>query len=613
MIINGGQEDSLAKNLEDIMGYVLDVEDNEDYSTFQVLDSFVKNKHLVITGEDHRFEKFNTKLELKLAKYLQSQGYRYYLMEAGFASTWMLNRLLMGDTLIGNAQHNFYTKRFSKLFNGLKDHNATLDSANKIVAVGIDIERNVPLALKMLVSLLPQKPAGDSLGLFIESLKVITAIEEEKIRKARDMERDDDGDESEEPEEEPEEESEYPGDDNILFYFNMVNTVEGLISEYRDKEKEMNAFLGENQVLFSRVILELERWLVWIGYERKDMPQSWVYREQYMENNLQLFFKENPDARCFGQFGRCHITRVPQMRDCSFAFFNSLTLRVKTSVPQLSDGILSIGIFYPDKEGDSEWRDNGNISELARMGREGAVTLFTELEGYVERQLSDKFNMVMVMRDKRYSSDFTGDYQDYVNLPKKKSRLLQGMNFGVGMKVYDFSELRNTVGQNLSDERLFFEIGFYNHMNKGFCSKSTAFILPQQEYSAGDTGTIWMSGWGYKGYFGADLVRARSFDLIPSLGFGFEGLTLSYLDKSNKSGLFGENPRTEFKNPAFILDGRLEANLNVKRLGISLFGGYTLDVSKKKWRQAGGLVTTGPNTSLSGYYAGFALALHFSM
>jgi len=132
----------LEGNLEEAIAYPLNLE-TENLSSFQVLDSIADHNRFIFTGEDHRVEKFNTTLETKMMQYLNTKGYQYYLMEAGWVSAYMVNRyILSGDSAAEQILSTYYSHNFFEMFKGLKLTNDSLAPDKKITAVGLDIERD---------------------------------------------------------------------------------------------------------------------------------------------------------------------------------------------------------------------------------------------------------------------------------------------------------------------------------------------------------------------------------------------------------------------------------------------------------------------------------------
>ncbi|MDX5320010.1 MAG: erythromycin esterase family protein, partial [Bacteroidota bacterium] len=170
------ERERIDSSLEDVIAYPLNLE-SPTLGSFQVLDSIADHNRFIFTGEDHRVEKLNTTLEMKMMQYLSTRGYRYYIMEAGWVSAWMVNRYIVdGDSAAEQILSTYYSRNFFNMFKGMKETNDSLKEGEKIRAVGLDIERDAPLALRSLLLMLPDQQAPDSLEMFVESLKILSNI-----------------------------------------------------------------------------------------------------------------------------------------------------------------------------------------------------------------------------------------------------------------------------------------------------------------------------------------------------------------------------------------------------------------------------------------------------
>lgn len=597
--------------MEDAVSYPLNLE-TEDLATFQILDSIADQNRFIFTGEDHRVEKFNTVLEMKMMQYLNTKGYNYYLMEAGWVSAWMVNKyILEGDSAAEQILSTYYSKNFFALFRGLKETNDKLPIGRKIQAVGLDIERDAPLALRSLLMMLPNKQAPDSLEMFVESLKILSGIH---IEQAKEYSENQDNSEdmfdfggySFDFDEEEFEGAEVPK----YFYFNMMNTIQDLTQRFRAKEAEFKVYLGDGYPDFERAIKEMENWLIWIEFERNELPQSWVFREQYMEGNFRNMFKDKPEAKGFGQFGRCHITRVTKVGDCGFAFFSSLNKRIITKMPELENQLTSIGIFYGGLDDQNGLKDNGNISDLIDLTENGEVSLFLDLNDYGDEMLRSKFSSVIVVKSNNYSS--RTDFEEYEEEEDYKSKPKFGVSFdfNVVQRNLDMKSFNQFTQFNSNGLFTNYEIGTTTMIGQTVGNAAFGFY-PAIRKEFGDTAKLGLKGWNFRYTWGRDLLRSRNFDLTPEIGIGYTQFTYTEERTSAGTTLFGTPNYTEFVNPAFLLDARLNAGIILGIFEVRGFVGYNLDVSKKSWKQQDNPIVDGPKTSFSGVYTGFGASLRF--
>ncbi|HCS20944.1 MAG TPA: hypothetical protein DIW47_10370 [Bacteroidetes bacterium] len=599
------EKERINEELEDVISYPLNLE-TDNLASFQVLDSIAENSRFIFTGEDHRVEKFNTVLEMKMMQYLNTKGYQYYLMEAGWVTAWMVNRYIIdGDSAAEQILSTYYSGNFFALFQGLKETNDSLAPDKKIRAVGLDIERDAPLALRSLMLMLPDKQAPDSLEMFVESLKILAAIHIEQAKEYSEN-QDNEGDMFDFGGYDFDFDSdEYDDEGPKYFYFNMMKTIQDLTQRFRAKEPEFKDYLGENYTDFERAIKEMENWLVWIGYEKNELPQSWVYREQYMEGNFRNMFKDKPEAKGFGQFGRCHITRVTKVGDCGFAFFSSLNKRIITKMPELENRLSSIGIFYGGLDNHNKLNDNGNVNDLIKLTERGTANLFMDLQDYGDEMLRSKFSSVIVVKSLNYSevSKYKGKEDD-----DYESESESAFFFDINLVQRTFDMVSFNTFTNFNSKGIFqnYEIGMTTQI--GRVVGNTAFgFFPEITSVVGDTSHQTLKGWNFRYAFGGDLIRSKHVELSPTFGIGY--IQLKYSEERTIGDLtpFGTPYYTEFTNPAFLLDGRLNAGFFLGFVKLQGFVGYTLDVSKSSWRQQKNPIIDGPKTKFSGLYTGFGV------
>lgn len=603
------EKERINEQLEDIVSYPLNLE-TDNLSSFQVLDSIADHNRFIFTGEDHRVEKFNTVLEMKMMQYLNTKGYQYYLMEAGWVSAWMVNRYIVdGDSAAEQILSTYYSANFFELFKGLKQTNDTLAPGKKITAVGLDIERDAPLALRSLLLMLPDKQAPDSLEMFVESLKILSAIHIEQAREYSEN-QDNGGDmydfggyEFEFDFEEYEEEEEVPK----YFYFDMIKTIQDLTQRFRAKEPEFKTYLGANYTNFERGIKELENWLIWIGYEKDELPQSWVYREQYMEGNFRSMFKDKPEAKGFGQFGRCHITRITKVGDCGFAFFSSLNKRIITKMPELENQLSSIGIFYGGLDNHSEVDDNGNIHDLINLTEKGSASLFMDLNDYGDEMLRTKFSSVIVVKSMNYR-EVTEYEEDEEYQPEPQKQYSLSIDFNLVNRTLDMGSFNQFT--NFASDRNFqnFEIGINSSVNRWVGNTSYGFF-PKKESVVGDSSIQGLKGWNFRYNMGFDLLPSKYFELSPTVGLGYMQMRYSEERTVGDKTPFGTPYYTEFTNPAFMIDGRVNYGVALRFIKFQAFLGYNHDVSKSSWKQQKKAIVNGPETKYSGVYSGFGICL----
>lgn len=158
----------------------LDLEDNDDFSSFQLLDNDLKDKEIFFTAENHAI-KANSELELKFLKYFKEKAdINYYLMELSYSDSCFLNQYLKtGDESILEEMYKplkgtfAWNKQGYEYWNKVYEYNKTLPDDKKIKIVGIDIEHQSVNALKYMNSVLPNKKVPDEIKSNIEEFNSI--------------------------------------------------------------------------------------------------------------------------------------------------------------------------------------------------------------------------------------------------------------------------------------------------------------------------------------------------------------------------------------------------------------------------------------------------------
>lgn len=148
-----------------------------------------------------------------------------------------------------------------------------------------------------------------------------------------------------------------------------------------------------------------------------------------------------------------------------------------------------------------------------------------------------------------------------------------------------------------------FEFGMTTQMDR--IVGNTAFgFFPEVRSMVGDSSSQTLKGWNFRYAIGGDLFLSKHIELSPTLGIGYMQMRFTEERTTGTLTPFGTPYFTEFTNPAFLLDGRLNAGVFFGFVKLQGFVGYTLDVSKSSWRQQKNPIVDGPKTKFSGLYSG---------
>lgn len=172
---NSDKIDFLKNNYSSI-----DISDNNDFSTFKLLDSSLEDYEIFFTAENHAIA-VNSQLELKFIKYFkQKAGIKYLLLEIPYSDGQILNQYLAtGDESIIAEMYKplkgtfAWNKQSYDNWKKIYELNKSLPEDEKITVIGIDIEHQYVNAIRYLNSLIPNKTPPKVTEEYIEKIKQI--------------------------------------------------------------------------------------------------------------------------------------------------------------------------------------------------------------------------------------------------------------------------------------------------------------------------------------------------------------------------------------------------------------------------------------------------------
>jgi hypothetical protein len=559
---------------------------------FELLDSIVSNYTVFITGENHTYLESNSKLWVEHFKYLhQHAGVRNIMIEYGFASGWLINEYIQtGDSSLLDILKDYSFKQYSDAYQALYEFNKELDSADKIYLVGIDLERGVYSASKVLSLQLPSGvEPPDSIALDIESLKSLVSYNDNELFDA----------------------------DNtfdMMKSYSVRNTLDRVLSNFNKHPTLYKEYLGEKYALFERILKGFSDLKVWKEYEDDNSTHQFVYREKYMFDR----FKEEYSSRggkFFGQFGRCHSAKATQEQtSCNWYHFKSLANRIEES-PQLNlkQKVMTLGILYKNESYDDDgWEKLGeHIKQLfTEMPSDRLLLYNLPKDSFLFDGLKDYFDFVIFNTTKpTREHPYVDPYEfDFEYGEKNNTKVLVYM----GALYVDMFEVNDLMVEynNPYDNRLILiggEIVTTNDAEDWIMSNfSFGWILNQERKYENVTSNL--SGFVINSSTLFNLTnKVKWLDVMPGLGFGYSRLKLSFTEESYtdpidvRHGFIGNAKYTEYSNPAMTFNLLSEIDFNFSAFTIGATGGYQFDMSKKNW-VAKELLSNGPKTSLTGPY-----------
>jgi hypothetical protein len=598
---------------------VLDLENNNDYSTFSVFDSLVTNNYrLFFTGEDHRYLKANSQLELKMFKYLhKTAGVRVFMMEFGHSMGYITNKYVQtGDTVLEQIIKNHTFDEYFGLFAGLRAFYDSLPENEKFSVVGVDLEREPVYPTKLLETLLPPdtKTPHDSIIIHIEALKGLSQFFDEESKKKRnntDLYSYNSWGEYEDKK-----------DDTAYrkWLIDATLTMALIIENYKTHKEIYADYLGNNFALFEKEIKCLDDYFVYLEYGNKGYSysaQQYLYRENYMAANVTKLFGDE-GVKAYGQFGRCHTQRRFEKEECNYYYFNSLATRLNTKPNSpLYNKVFSCPVFYPLASDfmDANVPMNQGLRKIINNTKKNTVTAYLlNPNDTATDNLSTRFNALIINNNEKDENSLattpTSTFKWDDTWDEKIVLIAEA-----GFSGYNFTNLNNTLKTGFKGLPQFVGFSLNYDENWGFNISNSYHWFPAVEQKISDSLSVTLSGFRAKMRFGTDVIKSNKYDLNIMLGYGFERWKLESrenFDEKNRKDIFGNNRTTTYQNPAFIMDFGLDFRAHLEWITIGAFAGYQYDFSNKHWRVNNNIISTSPKQAFSGVTVGASLGFNIS-
>jgi len=600
---------------------VLDIENNDDYSSFSMLDSSVKNYSVFFTGENHNFRTSNYKLQLKMLKYLYHKtGVRHLFLEFGVSRGWLVNSYVQtGDSTIFKVLEDYSYDEYALLYKGLMEFNKTLPDDKKIMVHGIDIERSFSTPIKAMSMLLPKEKAPASIALNIETLKSLSG----KV--------DDDHTEEEEEDDENNKLSYYNYNYNNGSRYNTDNTLKIIIDDYDSLRSIYQTYLGDNAPLFDEMVQGVKAEILRNKYINDGAMQSFIFREQFLYDHLLSLMKKYPSEKFYGQFGRCHTPVNAQDKWCDFYFFNSLASRLNDSQEEeLKNKVLSIGVYYPESttfEITASFTDELNTL-FEKNGKEGIKLIQIDQKDSLFKGVYNKYQFLIVNYDAYkiennvLANNFNEDtYKDEFSYGFMFPNIEAHIGY-LFMNLKNLNQTFETFGLPVPSSPQMIYGGAFTLYEDWFLYGSISYhVLPKTVNRYNDSTELSFNGSFIKGYFGYEVTASSKFNITPRIGIGYGKINFNQkFDQNiqNSNGglsIFEGNTydNLNYFKTAILIDPSIDIRYNIGYIAIGLNAGYQIDISDRTWNSDySGYLPNAPKTSLSGFYTMLTLSLFYS-
>jgi len=586
----------------------LDIYNDSVFNGFEIFDSIVDKSNIFFAGENHEYRASNSKLELKLIKYLyEKAGVRTIIMEFGFSRGWIVDKYINSeDTADLKKILRIYSyKEYSQLYNKLREFNLSLPDTARIHVVGIDVERFNDMPLRVMAMQLPDTAPPDSISLNIEALRGMAGYLDKYLEKKKKS-------------------SEYCGSFSFFYFgynsrmFNSSKTCETFVADFDKHKQYYKEYLGDNFDIYSLIIDELKDQQTYESYD--DQPHQYVYREKYLYKKFLKYIKEHPGEKVFGQFGRCHVAMDIQNTGCMWYDFDALAARInKTDNEWLKNKVCSFAYFYSEDETFSDLiKENGHIETLLEKAAEIDTLVAIEInnDSLIFGDFPSWYKFLIYNRKTKeeeveelycdYSGNTTGNVAFYLALRRTELNK-NNLNSYLNKNNYTTFPKPNNI----------ISFGFQLNSIGDFCLGYNGQVLMKEEvFNYQDTSMVTLSGGTFVVNFGKDVLKSKYFFLKPSVGLGYNFYKMTFAEGKEKVipdlDKFGGRESQVFYNKSFIVDFSAEAIFKFKFIGIGIKYGYIWDTSKGNWKnEAGEINTESPKFKVSGQYLQAGLYLMF--
>ena len=303
----------------DFTGYnhmQINLSDNGHFKSFRLLDPYLKDNAVFLTGESHGVA-INTRLSVEFLKYFNRRAnVRYYLCEIGYSNGILLNDFLeTGDEAILKKLYEPLKGTFGwnrqeyEKWKEIYEYNCKLPAGKKITIVGIDIEHQFENAIWGLYSLLPGKEPPSAIKPLIEKLKYIyKAVSENR----KDVELDD-----------------------ILQF---SNELKDSFKRYQDVyEAYLADSLFDFQIINDNMLKANEAYAAGDSSIKDEFNRI---RDTSMYENFVKVYSHLPKGKYYGQFGNSHIYQRPM------GTTNWLAYLLDKAESPVAEKVLSITYIY---------------------------------------------------------------------------------------------------------------------------------------------------------------------------------------------------------------------------------------------------------------------------
>lgn len=582
--------------------YFINPLQNDDFKGYEVLDSAARHARFILSGEDHRFMQFNSRMELKFMQYFHRFGLRHMIMELGYARGYVLQQYLnTGDSVWRSILKATTGAKYMKMYQTMRDWNRSLPDSAKITVSGIDVERFTDIPVLLIEQFLPDSGIPSELLIPVEAIKGLA-----RYTYAINA----DNEESEGKDEEDSWDYEDRGD------FNEYRTISAFVTDYDSLRSRFRSWLGKDFGRVDTLVNSLRQYLKWDDYEYT--TYQYVYREKIMFDNMMALVQKYPSGRFFGQFGRCHAGNTVQNGECNWYNYVSIAHKMEQMGGGYFKGrIATIGYFYAGDDDYDQDKLNKESINFKDETPEGEVALFSlDSLDSAYPEICKRFDFILYNnKDLSWAdedddedeelSDSAAAYDGYK--PDKQFFHITGILGYSNAKLGTFQNRISGAGLPRIDPAFIwqgFELSFHDRGDE-VGGRLAMTWLPTRNFTLTNDTAMRFNAFNVSSESLIDILRDRHFNLAFGTGMAYQQLQLELSQTPQVPDLRNPGPNwvVRYRNPAVLFTAIAQLKASVGPLSFGLNMGYGLDISRKGWRYNGQLMPGIANTSQSGAFA----------
>lgn len=581
-IVSNSQSQNLEKNI--------DINNNDSFKGFEMLDSHIAIHRLILTGEDHYFLNKNISIEMKLFRYLvKKHGVNHLLIEFGYSFQQMINIYLKSEDVTEIEGFDKWKDESSiNYFKNLRTLYQSRPDTQKFVVHGIDVERFYSFPIIYMNYLLPKdKTVPDELAVAIETLI--------KFKKYLDEDHTSDEISANEP------------DYKQSNYMNKYKTMCILVKDFDSLNLYYKDYLGQNFADFENVIRSVKDMVFYKSLS--ETPKQNVFRENYIFKRFEKVANSFPDDKFYGQFGRCHSCNFNSDNNVYEFNLPNFTKRIKQGHnfnKPCESFTIALAYYNPNLKNSSQ----GEFGSFINKTGKNRTAIFPLYKGYYDLGLVKKFDFIIAIKKSVNRIEVENELPQYKGRTWYAYSYSRWISFGptYGQYAINLSNLNSSlVKYHFNSPLQGFGFDYFIDAKDATASGgfSLLFFNKQKTTLQNDT-NFSLDGYNISGQIGYDLIQStHRVSITPMIGLSFQQLKLSSTLK-NVPDNFPYSTNQAFpvyKNPAIILTPQIDLRFTLfDGLGLGAKMGYGFDISNEKWRANGKRRETNANVNQSAWF-----------